>query len=236
MSPKLVSPSRLLVNSLVCVRPIYVQLLAFYIPSLVVGVIKLVSESAESGVVVILDGIDNFIIIPFIDGAATFYAYQHLRHTAVSIPDSLQRSGEKYVSLFLVNLFIQAAQWGMLGSLENVDSNPSILLMVFPLIYVITCFTCITYMIVIEDRNISKAASRSWELVSGKWWYVFRSLFYACVVYVGIPAILGLIIRQNTFSEDTIWLDIGNFLSEPIVTGYQVLVFISLLNAENKNN
>jgi hypothetical protein len=225
-----------LLTSLVCVRPIYVQLLAFYIPSLVVAVIKLVSGNPESAVVVILNGIDNFIIYPFIDGVATFYAYQHLRQTAVSIPDSLQRAGEKYVSLFLVNLFTQAAQEGMARSLENVDSNLSIFLVVFPLIYVGICLTFITYVIVIEDRNISKAASRSWELVSGKWWYVFRSLFYACVVYLGVAAILWLITRQDIFSDDTLWSNICIFLSAPIATVYLVLVFISLLNAENKNN
>jgi hypothetical protein len=236
MNARQISPSRLLVTSLTCVRPIYVQLLAFYIPSLVIAVIKLASGSPESGVAFILDGIDNFFIFPFIDGAATFYTYQHLRHTAVSIPNSLQRSGEKYVSLFLINLFNQAALQGMSGSLESVESNSSIFLVVFPLIYVGTCLTCTTYLIVIEDRNISRAASRSWELVSGKWWYIFRSLFYALAVFFGVYVILWFITRQDILSDGTIWSDLCIFLSQPISTVYLVLVFISLLNEEARSS
>jgi hypothetical protein len=211
---------QLLKDSFVYTPPIYLTLLVFFFPSLIISLLLL---GMTPGAAVLTSIINLLGIVPFVTGAAIFYVYQTLTNRGATIPDSMQAAGERFAQLVFLTFIL------------FVLLIAGFILLVVPGIYLSIRLSFVYYAVMIENRSTFDAFNRSWRLTQGHWWKIFWAflvLFFA----IFIPAFIVLIIFTVI---DPSGADIGgsllSFLVSPFISVYYVLLFMSFVNLVEDN-
>jgi hypothetical protein len=206
---------QLLKDSFAYTPPIYLPLLCFFIPSLIISLLVL---GMTPGAAVLISIINILAIIPFVTGAAIFYVYQKLTSRGATIPDSMQAAGERFSQLVFLTFIV----FVLLGA--------GFLLLIVPGIYLSVRLSFVYYALMIENRSTFDALSRSWQLTQGHWW----KLFWSLLVLVLAVSVVALIVLFILAVVDPGGIDIGgsllSFFISPFVSVYYVLLFMSFVN------
>lgn len=206
---------QLLKDSFTYTPLLYLPLLVFFLPSLMISLLIL---GMTPGAAVLTSIINILGVAPFVTGAAIFYAHQNLTNRGATIPDSIQAAGERFTQLVFLTFILFALL--IVG----------FILFVVPGIYLSIRLSFVYYALVIEHRSTFTALNRSWKLTQGHWWKIFWA-FLALVVAVFIPAFIVLVVFTIL---DPGGADIGgallNFFVSPFISVYYVLLFMSFVN------
>ncbi|MDJ0697515.1 GYF domain-containing protein [Mastigocoleus sp. MO_188.B34] len=224
---KLLEPGRLLRDSFSYVGTVYIPMLTFFVPSLFINILLGLALLENSpGVWVLLSVIYWVCVLPFVSGASIFYVQQNLTQQGVTIADSMQKAGEKFVQLVL-------AQFILLLILIA-----AFICLIIPGVYLSLRLSFVYYAVMIENRPATDAISRSWNLTKGFWWGIFWAFFILGLV-VGLPAgILGAVFASTNPLISQLVGGIVGLFSGPIIATYAVFLFMSLVNliGENREN
>lgn len=241
MSKASISPRRLLKDSFIYVKPIYFRTLVFFVPSLLFSFISDSDFNSPSDNLVF-----NFayiiFVLPFFTGASIFFVYQNLTQRGATIPDSLQKAGERFLQLVTANFLVIMVifiipffAWGFCTAISDSISGMLFFGVIFfiPAFYSFVRLTYFMYAIMIEERLAFEAIARSWKLTKGRWWLIFWTLIIP-LIFIIIPVIIV------TFFSFILHPDLTEvasssiaFLIWPIFIVYYVFVFISLVNLLN---
>lgn len=206
---------QLLKDSFTYTPPIYLPLLVFFLPSLIISLLIL---GMTPGAAVLTRVINLLGIVPFVTGAAIFYVYQNLTNRGATIPDSMQAAGERFAQLVFLTFIV------------FVILLAGFILLVIPCVYLSIRLSFVYYALMIENRSAFDSLSRSWQLTQGHWWKIFWS-FLVLALAVFIPAFIVLFIFATIDPGGT---EIGGlllgFLLSPFISVYYVLLFMSFVN------
>lgn len=206
---------QLLKDAFTYTPPIYLPLLAFFLPSLLISLLML---GMTPGATVLISIINLFGIIPFMTGAAIFYAHQNLTNRGATLPDSMQAASERFVQLVILTVITVIVL--VIG----------FVCFIVPGIYLLVRLSFSYYALIIERRSAFNSLSRSWQLTKGHWWKIFTAL---AIIFLAIfiPAFVVLVILAIV---DPAGVEIGGslltFLIGPPVSVYYVLLFMSFVN------
>ncbi|MBV6628016.1 MAG: hypothetical protein KI793_34710 [Rivularia sp. (in: Bacteria)] len=229
MTTKSIKPGRLIRDSLITVIPIYRLLLVFYIPRLILYLLKFVIPNILLSN--ILDQLYSLSIGSIFGGAALFFSYKKINKEKTTIDQALQKAIKKFSELLLLSI--------ILSLLFIPDFIPRLWF--------------VLYAVMIEDYSIADAFKRSWQLTKGYGWQIFRSiLIVKSILWVLI--FLPSLISASTFGI-SVWdinrgelltnnpafifnrlltICINLFVYNPFMTMYQVLMFVRLLALEKR--
>lgn len=210
-----IRPGQLLKDAFTYTPPLYLPLLAFFLPSFLISLLLL---GMTPGATVLISAVNLFGIVPFVTGAAIFYAHQNLTNRGATLPDSMQAAGERFVQLVI------------LTAITATVLIVGLLLFVIPGVYLTVRLSFAFYALMIERRSALNSLSRSWQLTKGHWWKIFSALAILFLA-IFIPAVIILAI---TTIVDPAGVDIGGalvaFLIGPPISVYYVLLFMSFVN------
>jgi len=206
---------QLLKDSFAYTPPIYLPLLVFFLPTLIISLLEL---GMTPGAAMLTSVINLLGIVPFVTGAAIFYAYQNLTNRGATIPDSMQAAGERFAQLvfltFIVSILLIAG----------------FILLVIPGVYLSIRLSFVYYALMIENRSTFDSLIRSWQLTQGHWWKIFWA-FLVLIFAIFIPAFIVLVIFAVI---DPGGADVGGsllaFLVSPFISVYYVFLFMSFVN------
>lgn len=211
---------QLLKDTFTYTPPIYLPLLIFFLPSLIISLLTL---GMTPGAAILTSVIDLLGIVPFVTGAAIFYVYQNLTNRGATIPDSMQAAGERFVQLVFLTFIV------------FVLLVAGFILLVVPGIYLSIRLSFVYYALMIENRSTFDSLSRSWQLTQGHWWKIFWA--FLALIAIFIPAFIVFVIFAVI---DPGGADIGgsllSFLASPLISVYYVLLFMSFVNLVEDNN
>ncbi len=211
---------RLLKDSFTYTPPIYLPLLVFFLPSLIISLLIL---GMTPGVVVLTSVINFLGIFPFVTGAAIFYVYQNLTNRGATIPDSMQAAGERFAQLVFLTFIV------------FVLLVAGFILLVIPGVYLSIRLSFVYYALMIENRSVFDSLSRSWRLTQGYWWKIFWAFLVLVAVFIPPFIVLVIFAIIDPGGADIGW-SLLEFLVSPFISVYYVLLFMSLVNLVEDDN
>ncbi|MBS3030050.1 MAG: hypothetical protein HCA25_24175 [Dolichospermum sp. DET50] len=229
-----VSTSSLLKDSLSIVKKIYFSMLLFFIPQFVFYFLtpeydkffknfpspSIPPELPPSSEIIIML-IVYFCVIPFTAGCSIYYVHQSIV-SKVTVPQSLQASGEKFIKLALITILL------------IVFLIPAFLLLVIPAIYLSFRWSFIYYAVMIENSSVLGAFQLSWNLTKGRWWVIVRASLWCIVLFIPELIIYNFIPADAEMLNSLVSASYS-LIVNPIIATYYVFLFFRL-NSLYKDN
>ncbi|HIK06956.1 MAG TPA: hypothetical protein IGS40_20075 [Trichormus sp. M33_DOE_039] len=225
-----ITPIRLLKDSLRLMLLVYINLLFFLIPYIILSLSKFaVSEIAFSLIYILYYFSLGILVI----GARVFLVYKKLNYEDVTVYDSLRVTINKFPEIIFLEVI------NLLG----------IITFLLPRLYFVR------YLVIIEDLTTAEAIKRCWYMTKGYGWQIFWNLLtFSFSIRTTLNILSSLItafvfgasfwdvnrdassINQQVFiSYNLINISINFFFSYPLSTVYDMLMFIRILNADKRN-
>lgn len=215
-----IEPGRLLRDSLNYASSVYVPMLVFFVPSLVLTLLVNVALLEGALGVTFLLYLCYLFTVPFVSGASIYFVQKNLTQQGVTIGDAMKRAADKFSQLTLVTL------------MSGLAIGIGLVLLIVPGIYLSVRLTFIYYAVMIENVPAVDALKRSWEITQNLWGQLFLAFLILGLV-VGIPAgIVGALV-QPIFASFSGGL-IGFFIA-PVIAIYSVFLFMRVVNFANES-
>lgn len=217
------NPVKLLQDSTSQIGQIYLRLLFLALPQLVWGfTVPLISSQVDLVVMALL----YFVLFrSWTWIAAISYTYEHFKHRRTTLGKAFQQGIERAIPLILGSILFAAI------------FASGLILLIIPGIYCVIRLFFFKFLIVLEDCSPTAGLRQSWRLVRGRWWQVFWAVAFETLVFdYFVSHQIDQAIRASAATSPayaTVLSTVLVFLINPVIIGYEVLLFIRLQKLRN---
>ena len=215
-APRAIQPFTLLQEAVSEVGPIYLPLIILFSPTIVLPIVQALVPYLK----VLVSVVNAFILMPIFSSAGIYFVYRYIQSETVDIQGAFTQALGNISNLAFGSLLTAlSVTAGFLG-------------LIIPGIYLAIQLSFVLYAITIEGDSDINGMKRSWALVKGRWWLVFRSVIlpqlFILIPMVAVEVITCITLGENATTVASILGAVIGLLITPILSLYFVKVYLRL--------